>query len=62
MINVIQRALSSSQINQILDRRDKVFVGQNAFCGIDVDSQFLINLVAANTAEAVFFWIEKEPF
>src|SRR5207249_7769510 len=42
MINVIKRALPSPQINQILDRCDKVLVGQDALGGINVDSQFLI--------------------
>ena len=62
VIDVIKRAFPATQIDQIFDRRDKVFVGQNTFRGIDIDPKFLIDLVPADTAKIVFLRVEKESF
>src|SRR5581483_10930260 len=61
MIDVIKSALASPQIDQILDRGDEILIGQNALRRLHVDSQFLIDLVAADASQIVFFGIEKEP-
>ena len=60
MVNVIKRAFAPPQIDQILDRRDKVFVGQDALGRIDINPELLIDLVAADSAKIVFLRIEKE--
>src|SRR5215510_7098335 len=39
VVNVIKRAFASPQIDQILDRCDEVFVGQDALGGIDVNPE-----------------------
>ena len=39
VVNVIERAFAPSQIDQILDRCDKVFVGQDALGRIDVNPE-----------------------
>ena len=62
MINIIEGAFAAAQIDQILNCRDEIFVGQDPLGGIDVDPQFLINLVTADAPKIIFFWIEKQPF
>src|SRR5437870_11364350 len=62
MVDVVKCALAPAQIDQILDRRDKIFVGQNPLSGIDIDPEFLIDFVAADALKIVFFWMKKEPF
>src|SRR5713101_3956019 len=62
VVDVVECALASAQIDQILDRRDEIFVGQNPLSGIDVDPEFLIDFIAADAPKIVFFRIEKEPF
>ena len=42
MIDVIERAFAAAQIDQILDRGDEIFVGQNALAEIDIDAELLI--------------------
>jgi len=49
-----------SQIDQIFDRRDKVFVGQDALGRIDVNPKLLIDLVAADSAKIVFLSDRKK--
>ena len=60
MIDVVERAFATAQIDQILDRGDKIFVGQDALAKIDVDPELLIDLVATDSAKIVFLRIEKE--
>ena len=62
MVDIVERAFAPTQIDQILDCRDKIFVSQNTFGRIDVDSEFLINFVTADASEIIFFGIKKEPF
>src|SRR5436190_17926798 len=62
MIDIIKRPFPATQIDQIFDRRDKVFVGQNTFRGIDIDLKLLIDLVPPDAAKIVFLWVEKESF
>ncbi len=61
MIDVIERAFAATQADQILDRCDKIFVGNNAFAEIYVDAELLIDLVTTNASEIVFLRIEEEP-
>ena len=60
MIDVIERAFATAQVDQIFDRRDEILVGQNAFPEINVDAEFLVELVTSNAAEIIFLWIKKE--
>src|SRR5205809_4057062 len=62
MIDIIESAFSATQVNQVLDRSDEVFVRNDALPEVHVDPEFLINLIAPDTAEVVFLWVEKEPF
>src|SRR5438477_1091599 len=61
MIDIIEGPLSPAQIDQILNRRNKIFVGQNTFTGIDVDPEFLVDLVPPDASEIISFGIKKEP-
>ena len=61
VIDVVERAFAPAQIDQILDRGDEILVGNDALAEIDVDPEFLVDLVAANAAEIVLLRIEKEP-
>src|SRR5207253_3048211 len=60
MINVIERAFASPQIDQILNRGDKVFVRQDTLGSIDVNPELLIDFVTADPAKIVFLGIEEE--
>src|SRR5205807_2800974 len=60
MIDVVKRALAPPQIDQILDCRDKILVGQNTLGRIDIDPKLLIDFVTANASEIIFLGIEKE--
>ena len=62
MIDIVKRAFAATQIDQVLDRSNKIFVGQNPLCCIDIDPKLLINLIAADATEIVFLRIEKESF
>src|SRR5262245_41966391 len=62
MIDIVEGAFASPQIDQIFDCRDKIFVGQDPFRRIDVDPEFLVNLVAADASKVIFLGIEKESF
>ena len=61
MIDIIEGPLPPAQIDQILNRRNKIFVGQNTFTGIDVDPEFLVDLVPPDASEIISFGIKKEP-
>ena len=60
MIDVVERAFAPPQIDQILDCRDKILVGQNTLGRIDIDPKLLIDFVTANASEIIFLGIEKE--
>src|SRR5439155_1576873 len=62
MVDVIEGAFAAAQVDQVLDRGNEILVGQNPLAKIDIDPQFLVDLVAANTSKIVFLRIEKEPF
>ena len=61
MIDVIERAFATAQVDQIFDRGDEILVGQDALAEIDVDAELLVDLVTADAAEIVFLRIEEEP-
>ena len=61
MIDVVQRAFAAAQIDQILDRGDEIFVGQDALVEIDLDAELLVDLVTADAAEIVTLRIEEQP-
>jgi hypothetical protein len=54
MINVIQCAFASTQIDQVFDRCDEIFVSQNSLGGIDVDPEFLIDLAGRRDPNRFF--------
>ena len=58
MINVIQRAFAFFQLEQILCRRDQIFLGQNA--AVALHAQFLIDLVTTNATEVIAFFVEEQ--
>src|SRR5436190_24215812 len=60
MIDIVERAFAPPQIDQILDCRDKILVGQNTLGRIDIDPKLLIDFVTANASEIIFLGIEKE--
>src|SRR6202022_3667727 len=60
VIDVVERAFSATQINQVFDRSDEIFVGQNPLGKVDIDPELLIDFVTADATEIVFFWIEKQ--
>ena len=62
MIDVIERAFATAQIDQVFDRGDEILVRQNPLVEIDVDPELLVDLVTANPSEIVFLRIKKEPF
>ena len=60
MIDVVERAFAAAQIDQVFDRSDEIFVGQNSFGKIDIDPEFLIDFVTADATEIVFLRIEEQ--
>ena len=60
MIDIVERTLTPAQIDQILDRRDKIFVGQDPLSGIDVDPEFLVDFVPPDASKIIFFRIKEE--
>src|SRR6202022_5161140 len=60
VIDVVERAFSATQINQVFDRRDEIFVGKNPLGKVDIDPELLIDFVTADATEIVFFRIEKQ--
>ena len=60
MINVIKRAFASPQIDQVLNGRDKIFVGQDPLRRVNIDTELLINFIATDPAKIIFLGIEKE--
>src|SRR6266498_1106435 len=62
MIDIIESAFAPSQIDQVFDRSDEIFVGEDPLGRINVDPEFLIDLVTADPPEVVFLWIKEEPF
>ncbi len=62
MIDVIERALAAPQIDQILDRCNKIFVRQDALGSIHINSELLINFVTADPAKIIFLGIKEESF
>src|SRR5205814_9702689 len=59
MIDIVQSTFAAPQINEVFDRGDEIFIGQDALGQINIDSKLLIKLVAADATKVVFFWIEK---
>src|SRR3954452_6126154 len=62
MIDIIQRAFAAAQVDQIFDRANKILVRNDALTEIDVDPEFLVDLVTTDSTEIVFLRIEKESF
>src|SRR4051812_23632988 len=60
MIDIIQRAFATPQIEQILNRGDKIFVGQDALGSLDVNPELLIDFVTADPSKIILLGIEKE--
>ena len=61
MIDIVERAFATAEIDQVFDRGDEILVGQDALAEIDVDAEFLVELVASDATEIVFLRIEEEP-
>src|ERR1041385_917879 len=61
MIDVIQRAFTATQIDQVLVCANETLVRDDPLAEIHVDPEFLVDLVTTNATEIVFLRIEKEP-
>src|SRR5436190_23555182 len=60
MIDVIERAFAAPQIDQILNRGDKILVSENTLGSIDVNPELLIDFVTADPAKIILLGIEEE--
>ena len=60
VIDVVERAFTAAQIDQVLDRGDEILVGQNALAEIDIDPELLIDLVTTDATQIVFLRIEEQ--
>src|ERR1051326_8257109 len=60
MIDIIEGAFAAAEVDEVLNRGDEIFVGQDALGKIDVDTELLIDLVTANATEIVFLRIKEQ--
>src|SRR5207249_10034842 len=60
VIDIVERPFAAAEVDQVFDRRDEIFVRQNAFGKIDIDPELLIDFVTANATEIVFLRIEEQ--
>ncbi len=60
VINVIQVSLTTFKFYQILSRHHHIVALQSSLLDIDVHLQFLVDLIATNSAQVVAFRIEKQ--
>src|SRR5207247_9233399 len=61
MIDIVERTLTPAQIDQILDRRDKIFVAQDPLSAIYVDPEFPFDFVPPAASKIIFSRIKDEP-
>ncbi len=60
MVDIIEGAFATAEIDQVFDCGDEIFVGQNPLGKIDINAELLIDLVTTNASEIVFLRIEEQ--
>jgi len=60
MVNIIERALTAAQVDQIFDRSDEISVSQNTLAQIHIDAELLIDFVTTDPPQVVLLGIEEQ--
>ena len=60
MVNIIERALTAAQVDQIFDRSDEISVSQNTLAQFHIDAELLIDFVTTDPPQVVLLGIEEQ--
>ena len=62
MVNIIQNALTFTQVEEVAQCRNDVLSGEDAHFGVDLQRELLIDLVAAHAGEVITLRIKEQAF